>query len=154
MKYWIILLLLMVIAPVGAQDTITITVPDDDVNSIAKQLYCPVCENIPLDACGTAACKDWREEIRMMLAEGMNTQEITEDFIRRFGERVVGTPQDPLLRALSLVTPWLITGLGAAGAAWMFVRRRRKITELTAPPGQKNEHRSTYRDLLEQDISG
>ncbi|NQS91637.1 MAG: hypothetical protein HQ574_04445, partial [Chloroflexi bacterium] len=33
---------------------------DDDVNAIAKQLYCPVCENIPLDACGTAACEQWR----------------------------------------------------------------------------------------------
>jgi cytochrome c-type biogenesis protein CcmH/NrfF len=27
---------------------------DDEVNAIASQLYCPVCENIPLDACGTA----------------------------------------------------------------------------------------------------
>ena len=33
---------------------------DDDVNAVAKQLYCPVCENIPLDACGTAACEQWR----------------------------------------------------------------------------------------------
>jgi len=33
---------------------------DDEVNAIAKQLYCPVCENISLDACGTAACEQWR----------------------------------------------------------------------------------------------
>ena len=77
-----------------------------------------------------------------------------EDFIRRFGERVVGTPQDPLLRALSLVTPWLVTGLGAAGVAWMLVRRRRRIDELTTTPDHKDENRSTYRDLLEQDIAG
>ena len=29
---------------------------DDEVNAIAKELYCPVCENISLDACGTTAC--------------------------------------------------------------------------------------------------
>ncbi len=29
---------------------------DDEVNRIAKQLYCPVCENTPLDVCPTQAC--------------------------------------------------------------------------------------------------
>jgi cytochrome c-type biogenesis protein CcmH len=28
------------------------TPSDDEVNAIAKQLYCPVCENIPLDVFG------------------------------------------------------------------------------------------------------
>ena len=37
---------------------------DDEVNAIAEQLYCPVCENVPLDVCGTQACADWRDEIR------------------------------------------------------------------------------------------
>jgi len=42
---------------------------DDEVNAIAKQLYCPVCENISLDACGTAACEQWRNIIRETLFE-------------------------------------------------------------------------------------
>ena len=44
---------------------------DDQVNAIAKQLYCPVCENIPLDVCGTQACAQWRELIREKLAAGL-----------------------------------------------------------------------------------
>ena len=43
---------------------------DDDVNKIAKQLYCPVCESTPLDVCPTEACRQWREVIRTMLADG------------------------------------------------------------------------------------
>ena len=50
---------------------------DDDVNAIAKQLYCPVCENIPLDACGTQACEQWRGIIRDRLAEGWTEEQIT-----------------------------------------------------------------------------
>jgi cytochrome c-type biogenesis protein CcmH len=89
------------------------TVTDDDVNAIAKDLYCPVCENITLDTCGTAACADWRYEIRLQLEAGMNADEIKADFVRRFGDRVVGTPYDPILRALSLVTPFALIVLGA-----------------------------------------
>jgi len=45
------------------------TPSDDQVNAIARQLFCPICENIPLDVCPTQACHDWRELIRQMLAE-------------------------------------------------------------------------------------
>ena len=36
----------------------------DDVNRVARQLYCPVCQNIPLDVCPTDACAKWRDTIR------------------------------------------------------------------------------------------
>ena len=106
-----ILALLVCISAVVAQPRTTVT--DDDVNAVAKELYCPVCENITLDTCGTAACADWRYEIRLQLEAGMNSDEIKADFVRRFGDRVVGTPYDPILRALSLVTPFALIGLGA-----------------------------------------
>ena len=40
------------------------SITDDQVNAVAKQLYCPVCENIPLDVCPTQACAEWRELMR------------------------------------------------------------------------------------------
>ena len=49
---------------------------DDDVNEVARQLYCPVCENIPLDTCGTTACEQWRGIIRDKLSEGWIADEI------------------------------------------------------------------------------
>ena len=39
-------------------------VTDDDVNQVARELYCPICENTPLDVCETQACEDWRQLIR------------------------------------------------------------------------------------------
>lgn len=107
----LILALVVCVGVVSAQPRTTVT--DNDVNQIAKDLYCPVCENITLDTCGTAACADWRYEIRLQLQAGMSADEIKTDFVRRFGDRVVGTPYDPVLRALSLVTPVALIVLGA-----------------------------------------
>lgn len=97
---------------IRAQTDALRTVTADEVNAIAHELYCPVCENITLDTCGTAACADWRYEIQLQLEAGFTPEQIKADFVRRFGDRVVGTPQDPLLRALSLVTPFVLVIAG------------------------------------------
>jgi cytochrome c-type biogenesis protein CcmH len=68
------------------------TPSDDQVNAIAKQLYCPVCENIPLDVCPTTACAQWRGLIREKLAEGWSEQQIKDYFVEQYGARVLGTP--------------------------------------------------------------
>ncbi len=65
---------------------------DDDVNVIAKQLYCPVCENIPLDACGTTACEQWRGIIRDKLREGWTEEQIKGYFVEQYGDRVLAEP--------------------------------------------------------------
>lgn len=68
-------------------------VPSDDaVNRIARQLYCPVCENVPLDECPTEACDQWRELIRQRLAEGWTDQEIKDYFVAQYGDHVLGDP--------------------------------------------------------------
>ena len=62
-----------VVAVASAQQTKPPGYPtDDDVNAVAKKLYCPVCPNTPLDVCETQACEDWRAQIRDQLAAGWN----------------------------------------------------------------------------------
>jgi cytochrome c-type biogenesis protein CcmH len=156
MKFWLqilpVTLIVLSAALVATAQEGAQTVTADQVNAIASKLYCPVCENIPLDACGTAACTDWRNEIRLQLEAGMTEEAITTDFVRRFGDRVVGTPQDPLLRALSLVTPWLLIGLGFVGGALFIVRQR---THNSAHTTQTATASSTnYHDQLERDLQG
>lgn len=59
---------------------------------IAKQLYCPVCENIPLDVCPTQACAQWRELIREKLDAGWTEDEIKTYFVNQYGDRVLAEP--------------------------------------------------------------
>ncbi|MFN8530538.1 MAG: cytochrome c-type biogenesis protein CcmH [Anaerolineae bacterium] len=135
-----------------AQDGGTVTVTDDQVNAIAHTLYCPVCENITLDVCGTAACADWRAEIRIQLEQGMSAEQITEDFVRRFGDRVVGTPLDPTLRNLSLITPYILIAGVLVAAASVLARRKRGADPVTAA-ANANIETNRYQDLFEQDIN-
>lgn len=91
---------------VRAQDEIP---SDDDVNQIAQQLYCPVCENVPLDECMTEACQQWRDLIRQQLAEGLTEQEIKDYFVSQYGDKVLGEPpRQGLNWILYLFPPFLI----------------------------------------------
>ncbi len=156
-KHSIVLLLLLILGlavfSVAAQDTAaTLTITDDQVNAIAKKLYCPVCENITLDTCGTAACADWRDEIRLQLEQGRTERQIIDDFVTRFGDRVVGTPEDTALRALSLVTPWVIM-LGVLLLLGQMLLKRRRAPTATASVSAPRSTKK-YQELIEQDLEG
>ena len=113
---FVFLFILMTFATtiVFAQDD---TPTDDDVNAIAKQLYCPVCENTPLDVCPTEACRQWRELIRLQLSEGMTETEIKQYFVDNYGARVLSEPPRTGLNWLVYILPPIII---LAGAFFLF----------------------------------
>lgn len=78
---------------------------DDAVNAIAKQLFCPVCENIPLDVCGTQACAQWRALIREKLGQGWSEAQIKQYFADQYGDRVLATPPARGLNWLVYLVP-------------------------------------------------
>lgn len=98
------------------------TPSDNDVNRVARDLYCPVCENIPLDVCPTPACHEWRELIRQKLAEGLNDQQIREFFALQYGDRVLSEPPRSGLNWLVYLLPPL--ALVAGGVVLFGVLRR------------------------------
>ena len=97
-------------------------VTDDDVNRVARELYCPVCENTPLDVCETQACEDWRQLIREKLTSGQNDQEIIGYFAEEYGERARATPTT---RGLSLAI-WIAPLVGAVVGVAYFARVLRR----------------------------
>lgn len=98
---------LLFAAAVFAQDDMP---TDDEVNKIAKDLYCPVCESTPLDVCPTEACRQWRELIRQQLAEGKSEEEIKQYFVTHYGARVLSEPPN---RLASYLVPALAFLAGA-----------------------------------------
>lgn len=104
---WLFLVLLALLLPATALAQQGVT--DDQVNEIAKDVFCPVCENTPLDVCPTAACADWRELIRTKLAEGQSRDEILDYFARQYGDGVLSNPPR---RGISLVVLWILPVLG------------------------------------------
>src|SRR6266496_6513880 len=108
--YFLLLTLVLAglwVLPVSAQGP---TPTDDDVNRVARQLYCPVCENTPLDVCPTEACRQWRDLIRSMLAEGKSDAQIKQYFVDHYGARVLAEPPN---RLVTYLVPAVVILLGA-----------------------------------------
>lgn len=101
---------------------------DDEVNAIAKQLYCPVCENIPLDVCPTQACAQWREMIREKLEAGWTEAEIKQYFVDQYGDRVLAEPPRTGLNWLVYILPPLIF-LGGAYLVFQNLKKLRSNPE-------------------------
>lgn len=103
------------------------TPTDDQVNAVASQLYCPVCENTPLDVCPTEACRQWRELIRTQLSQGWSEDQIKQYFVENYGARVLGEPPASGLNWAFYILPPVII---LAGAFVLF----RALRSWTKPP--------------------
>lgn len=128
-------------------------VTDDEVNVVARKLYCPVCENIPLDVCPTQACADWRSEIRTMLEQGRSEGEILAYFENRYGQRVLATPQR---QGFSLIL-WVLPPLGVLiGIVALVVALRRMAPSRKAvsagAPMRYDDLDAEYVARLESDL--
>ncbi|MDX1688611.1 MAG: cytochrome c-type biogenesis protein [Candidatus Promineifilaceae bacterium] len=105
----VVLFLLLPAGPAAAQEPVT----DDEVNEIARELYCPVCENTPLDVCPTQACEDWRAEIRAQLSQGKSKNEIHQYFVERYGAKVLATPPQEGFNLIAWILPIGAVVIGA-----------------------------------------
>jgi len=109
---------------------------DDEVNAIARELYCPVCENTPLDVCPTQACAQWRDLIRLKLSQGESEQQIKQYFVDNYGARVLNEPPREGLNWLAYIVPPLVILIGAfflvrALQAW---KKPVAVPPVDAPP--------------------
>lgn len=129
------------------------TPSDDDVNRIAKELYCPVCENTPLDVCPTQACAEWREQIRTMLAEGKTDAEIKQYFVDYYGARVLAEPPRRGFNWLAYIVPPVLIALGALVLArtlrgWI----KPTITEASTRESEPQIESDKYIRQLEEEL--
>lgn len=123
---------------------------DDEVNAIAKQLYCPVCENIPLDACQMRACRQWRETIREKLAAGWSEEQIKQYFVEQYGIRVLATPPAKGINLLVYVLPPVALFVGAIILFRVF--RNWRQDSIQAEPAQPIQPKDPYIARLEEEL--
>ncbi len=130
------------------------TPSDDQVNRIAHQLYCPVCENTPLDVCPTEACRQWRDLIRQQLSQGWTEDQIKQYFVQQYGARVLATPPAVGINWLVYILPPVIILAGAfilyrAMRSWQQLSRSR---DSLAPPPASNTQSDEYVARLEEEL--
>lgn len=152
--------------PAAAQsgDTLPPGVTWDDVNRVARQMYCDVCEGIPLDECESIACVQWREEIARQLGEGRTDDEVIDYFVERYGEEVAAIPRDPIDRLIAFAVPVaLIAGFSLIGIFQVRRLRQRghQAGEVARRSGVRLQKRPVPADVdedlltrLEQELEG
>jgi cytochrome c-type biogenesis protein CcmH len=126
-------------------------VTDNDVNRVARQLYCPVCENTPLDVCPTQACIQWRATIHDKLAAGWTDQQILDYFVAQYGERVLARPSTHGLNVLVWVIPPVLLA-GGAVVLWRFLRQVRPAPVSAVSAASAATAGDEYSERLEQEL--
>ncbi len=129
---------------VSAQEENPVT--DDEVNAVAKELYCPVCENVPLDVCPTTACAQWRELIREKIREGWTPEQIKAYLAEQYGDRVLAEPPRSGINWLVYILPPVMILAGAVYLG-LNIRRMKKSPEITDTP-QQTEPAETQDEYL------
>jgi cytochrome c-type biogenesis protein CcmH len=123
------------------------TPTDDEVNKIAKQLYCPVCESTPLDVCPTGACRQWRELIREMLTQGKSEAEIKQYFVEHYGPQVLNEPPNRIVAYMVPIAAFL---LGAFMLLRGFQAWKKPITtdSVSVKKARPNERRNGQKETM------
>ncbi len=147
----LLLTLLAVFMPLTSALAQQPTPSDDAVNAIAKQLFCPVCENTPLDVCPTQACAQWRELIREKLAAGWSEAEIKDYFIEQYGARVIGVPPAQGLNWLIYLIP-PVAVLAGAFVLYKAFRSGKQPAEQVAAEAVTPPPTNEYVSRLEEEL--
>ena len=134
--FFLLTLALLLAVPALAQGQNPPT--DDEVNAVAKQLYCPVCENTPLDVCPTQACAQWRDLIRLKLSQGESEEQIKQYFVDNYGARVLNEPPRTGLNWLAYIVPPVAILAGAFFLFRAFKAMRKPATASPASGGAQS----------------
>ena len=152
---WVgLLVAILTVSWIGIVSAQQPTPSDDDVNAIASKLFCPVCENTPLDVCPTQACAQWRDEIRYRLAQGWDESQIMDYLAQNYGIRVLAEPPRQGLNWLVYIVPPIAFFAGAfilfrAFRSWRALSRQ--VAE-ESTPGTPLVETDPYLERMEEEL--
>jgi cytochrome c-type biogenesis protein CcmH len=95
-----------------AQDAPPDEVTADDVNLVARELWCPLCSGVRLDSCELKACDQMKDVIAIKLAEGEDTESIKAYFVDQYGPQVLGEPPREGFNWLAWILPVVAVAFG------------------------------------------
>jgi len=121
----LVLLFGMLALPAQAQ-----TPDPNQVDAVAKDLWCPLCNGVRLDNCDLQACVQMREVISQKLAAGEDKSQIKAYFVQQYGDVVLGAPANEGFNRLVWILPYLLAILALA---WLAFIVRSWLHRSTAP---------------------
>jgi cytochrome c-type biogenesis protein CcmH len=83
----------------------------NQINAIAKDLWCPLCNGVRLDNCELQACIQMKEVIAQKLMASESKEQIRAYFVQQYGDVVLGAPAGGGFNTLVWVLPVLVAVL-------------------------------------------
>jgi cytochrome c-type biogenesis protein CcmH len=123
-------------------------VVEAQVQRLATELRCLVCQNQTLADSHAELAQDLMQEIREMATKGMSDKEIVDYLVARYGDFVLYRPPLKSTTALLWIGPFALLVAGGLGLL-VQLRRRQKLAE-EAPPLSFEESRQVG-ELLDLD---
>lgn len=113
--------LALLASPVLAQ-----TPTPNEVNAIARELWCPLCNGVRLDNCELKACEQMREVIAEKLMAGESKERIKAYFVEQYGDVVLGQPSREGFNLIAWIFPILAAVVGLGWLAYLIAAWRRR----------------------------
>ncbi len=152
----ILIVLLMWSVPTLAQ-----TPSPNEINSVARELWCPLCNGVRLDNCELQACTQMKEVIAEKLEAGESSESIKSYFVTQYGDVVLGQPSREGFNLIAWVFPILAAIVGLGWVAYLVTTWRKRQDPLAAPstPGsqsapirQPGEESDDYMNRVEREL--
>ncbi len=97
--------------------------PAATVEEVASNLICPCgCDNMIVSSCVCGTAAQLRAEISDKLAAGMTAEQIWDEFVRRYGQKILATPPAEGFH----LTVWVLPFLAVFTAGWLLTRILRR----------------------------
>lgn len=156
----LVALWLLSAAAVQAQDnTPTPAAPTnvtpDQVNAIARELWCPLCSGVRLDNCELKACAQMKEMIAVKLSQGEDLDSIRNYFVAQYGPQVLGEPPWQGFNWLAWVLPFVVLLVGGY-FLWNTLRRMIRpaapVAVTNSAPKSATEPEDEYERKLAEEL--
>jgi cytochrome c-type biogenesis protein CcmH len=137
------------ISPTVGETEVTL----DEVNQVARELWCPLCSGVRLDGCELKACDQMKEIIAIKLSEGEDTTSIKSYFVDQYGPQVLGAPPLEGFNWLAWILPVAVM---IGGGVFLWLRSKQWIRPSAALPVESTPRavaeKSEYERKLEEEL--
>ncbi len=156
MKRAIRLFLILAILGVVTLPVLAQTPTPNEIDAVAKQLWCPLCNGVRLDNCELKACEQMREVIAEKLVAGESTDQIKTYFVQQYGDVVLGEPPRQGFNLIVWLFPIVAVVAGLGWLAYLVVTWRTRqraalpVTPTSAAPAAEDDYVKQVEQELKQ----
>lgn len=142
-----VLFISLLAQPTNSPETV-VEHADDIAVQIGKELRCPVCQGMPIAESPSQMARDMMVQVRQMVAQGQNKEQIDQFFVDRYGEWVLLKPSTSGPGVWVWILPVLMILLGLVFVQ-IYLRKTKKEIPSTSKP---QEAADPYLDAVRREV--